>query len=106
MAKPKPDELAEELKKQEDEVYGTGYTDGDPEKFGDTEDMLEDVIGNSPVGDEEEEEEDGFSIADAVAKDEEAAIHNKPQDAEEKELETELEKAERKEKHKEDASNE
>jgi len=97
MAKLKPDEVDEQVKQQEDEVYGTSYTEGDHEKFGDTEDMLEDVIGNSPVGDDEEEDdekddEEGFSIADAVAEDANAEVHAKPEDSEEVELEEELKK--------------
>ena len=83
MVKQKPDEIEEQLNKQEDEVYGTGYVDGDPDKFDDTEDMVEDVTGNAPSGnydgeEEDEEDEGGFSIADEVEKDEKAVQDGRP----------------------------
>lgn len=65
MAKPKPSDVDEELKKQDDEVYGTDYTDGG-EKFHDTEDMVKDVTGDEP------DEGVPYSIADAIQDDEEA----------------------------------
>ncbi len=62
MPKQPPDKVDEELKKQEDDVYGTEYTDGG-EKFHDTEDMVKDVAGNEP------EEGKPFSIAEEIDKD-------------------------------------
>lgn len=102
MPKPKPDEIDEELKKQDDAVYGTSYTEGDPDKFADTKEMVEEVIGNEP-----DEERDGFLIAEEVEDDEEAIADGagtpgyRPD-----EPESELDKIERKEKYKEDASDE
>lgn len=103
MAKPRPDEVDEELQKQDDEVYGTDYTDGG-EKFHDTEDMVKEVTGDDP-----DEEQDGFSIAEEVEKDEEAVEDGAdtpgyPLDDEEPE--SDLEKIEKKEKYKEDSGDE
>lgn len=67
MPKPTPKQIDEELKQQDDEVYGTDYTDGAHEKFDDTEEMIREVTGDDP-----DEEKDGFSIAEEIEKDEEA----------------------------------
>lgn len=93
MPKPTQDQIDEELKKQDDEVYGTDYTDGG-EKFHDTEEMVKEVIGEEP--------EDGkpFSVADAVEEDEEAIEDGAdnvgyPGDVDEDDVESELEKLEK-----------
>lgn len=99
MPKPRPDEIEEQLQAQDDAVYGTAYVDGDPDKYSDTDQMLEDVIGNEP-----DEEEDGFSLAEEVDKDEKAILVGSPNDDDESE--SEMDKIERKEKFKEDASDE
>ncbi len=67
MVKIPPSKIDEELKKQDDDVYGTDYTDGGPDKFSDTEEMIQNVIGNKP-----DPEEDGFEIAEEIDKDEES----------------------------------
>lgn len=105
MPKPTQDQIDEELQKQEDEVYGTAYTDGDPEKFVDTEGMVEEVTGDEP------EEGKPFSIADAVDEDEEAIAEgadnlNDPNEHPDEVPESGLEKIGQKEKYKEDASDE
>lgn len=104
MPKPTQDQIDEELQKQEDEVYGTDYTDGG-EKFHDTEEMIEEVTGDEPI------EGKPFSIAEAVEEDEEAIeagadnLNDPNEDADEV-PESGLEKIERKEKYKEDTSDE
>lgn len=65
MAKQDPRKIAEELKKQNDDSYGDDYVDGDPDKFKNTHEMLEDAVGNAPL--------DGvpYSIDDEIDGDEE-----------------------------------
>jgi len=61
--KPKPEEIEEELKKLEDEVYGDHTVSGsnpDVESDDDTQETVDDVGGPlvlDPLGEEEEEEE-------------------------------------------------
>jgi len=95
-----PGKVQEEVDEQEDINYGTGYTEGDPDKFDSTKEMVEDVIGNEP------DEDKPFSIAEAVEDDEEARLEDKPEDDEEIELESELEQIEKEEKYRKDASDE
>ena len=66
MARPKPEDLEEEFKKQDSEVYEPELTGED-----DTVDILEDVIGNEP------EDDKPFTIAEEVEKDE-LEHHEKP----------------------------
>ena len=66
MPKPTPKQIDEELQKQDDEVYGTDYTDGSHDKFDDTEEMVEEVIGNKP------KKGKPFDIAEEVEEDEQA----------------------------------
>lgn len=104
MPKPRPDEIEKELEEQDDQVYGTSYTDGEHDKFGDTEEMIKEVTGDDP-----DEEQDGFSIAEEVEKDEEAiegGADTPGYPLEDEDLESEMDKIERKEKYKEDASDE
>jgi len=66
MAKPTPKQLEEELKKQNRD-FGD-FDDIDPDDYGkDVDDDLKAVIGNEP-----DPEEDGFSIAEEVDKDEDS----------------------------------
>lgn len=63
----KRDDIKEELEKEEDEVYGDETAVGsapDPEKVGDTEELVKEVTGNEP------EEGKPYSIAEEVEKDE------------------------------------
>jgi hypothetical protein len=61
----KQDDIQKQLKKQEEEVYGDSYTEGDHEVFDDTEEMVEDVTGDEP------DEDKPYSLADEVEHDEE-----------------------------------
>lgn len=71
-------QVDEELKQQDDETYGTSYTDSsDDEKFADTEEMVKDVTGNVP-----DPEKDGFSIAEEEEKDADDILHGEPDDLE------------------------
>lgn len=74
MVKIPPSKVDEELKKQEDDVYGTDYTEGSGEEFVDTEEMVEKVVGNKPA------EGEPFDIAEEEEKDAEAILHSKPED--------------------------
>ncbi|OGM28480.1 hypothetical protein A2801_00900 [Candidatus Woesebacteria bacterium RIFCSPHIGHO2_01_FULL_41_10] len=67
MARQRPDEVAKEVDQLEDEVYGDALSSApDPDKVAkDLGKDLADVIGNEP-----EEDEEGFSIADEVRGDE------------------------------------
>lgn len=89
MAKVSPDKIQKEIDKQEDENYGTGYIDGDPDKFSNTEEMVEDVTGNEI----DEEAPEGFTMADEVDEAEEALEDN--EDYESDEPETLMEKQEK-----------
>jgi hypothetical protein len=103
MAKPRPDEVQKELEEQDDDVYGTGYTDGDPDKFADTEEMVKDVTGNDP-----DPERDGFEIEEEVEDDEKSIRDDEPEDKaqdEIDEIESAIEKVE-KEKRDKDSSDE
>lgn len=67
MPKPKPEEIDEKVKKQNDEFYGeetVGGSNQGLETDDDTEEAVEKVIGNKPGGNEE------FEIAEEVDKDE------------------------------------
>ena len=102
MVKIPPSKIDEELAQQDDDVYGTRYTDGDHDKFDDTKEMVKDVTGNEP-----DPERDGFEIAEEIEEDEKDIATGRPEDASEKEateIESEIEKIERKEHQKEDAS--
>lgn len=76
MPKPKPNEIDEELKKQQE-----AFDEPDEAEMGkDVEEDLERVIGNEPGKDE-----DGFSIAEEVQEDSIAAGNQLPSDNEEEE---------------------
>lgn len=89
MAKVSPDKIQKEIDQQEDDNYGTGYIDGDPDKFSNTEEMVEDVTGNEI----DEEAPEGFTMADEVGEAEEALEDN--EDYESDEPETLMEKQEK-----------
>lgn len=111
MPKPTQDQIDEELQKQDDEVYGTDYTDGG-EKFHDTEDMVKEIIGNEP-----DPEQDGFELKEEIEKDDDAVEDGAgtpgyPGDVDEDDVESDMDKIESddatssKEKYKEDSSDE
>lgn len=79
-----PDQVQKEVDQEEDINYGTGYTDGDHEKFEDTGEMVKEVTGNEP------EEGEPFEIAEEIKADEEDRVSGKPEDKEEEELVNEL----------------
>lgn len=80
MIKISDDELQKEIKKQEKD-FGD-FDDIDPDELGkDTEADLERVIGNDV-----DPEEDGFSIAEEVDKDEDAIEEGSDQEGDEEEL--------------------
>lgn len=64
MGRVPPNKLDEEVKQQENEVYGTDYVDSGEGVYDDTEEMVKDVIGNEP------EDDEPFSIAQEVEDDE------------------------------------
>lgn len=100
MAKPSQDEIDKQLKKQDDDVYGDAYVDGDPDKFSDTGEMIEDVTGNEP------DDTKPYSIAKEELEDAKDIRDDKPEDKEEEEIEeieSDIERIE-KEKRKEDTS--
>ena len=104
MPKPKQDQIDEELQKQDDDVYGTGYTDGDPDKFADTEEMVKDVTGNEP-----DPEQDGFEMEEEIEEDERAVREDKREDETQDtidRIESDIEKIEREKRDKDSASDE
>ncbi len=67
MPKPKPGDIDEEIKKEEEETYGettVGGSEQGLETDDDTEKVVGDVIGNEP------KEDDKFSIAEEIENDE------------------------------------
>jgi hypothetical protein len=66
MARPTPDEVQKEIKQAEDDFYGDEtYAGSNPSgEVKNSDEMLEDVIGNKP------DEDEAFSIADEVNGDE------------------------------------
>ncbi len=67
----KRDDIDEILKKQEDEVYGDSYSEGDHDVYDDTEELLEETVG----GDIDSKKP--FSIAEEIEKDENDLV-NRP----------------------------
>lgn len=90
--------IEEQIQEQDEDTYGTEHTDGGDEVYADTEELVKDVTGNLPK-DDEDEEEGGYTVADAVDNDEEAIEEDKPEDKDEEEVETEEEITQREEKY-------
>ncbi len=74
MVREDPTKVQKEVQEQEDETYGTDYTEGVHEKFGDTEEVLEETIGNKP------KKKIPFILADEVEEDEKAHAEIPPED--------------------------
>lgn len=72
MVKIPPDKVQKEIDRQEDETYGTDFIDGNPDKFTDTTRMVEEVTGKKV----DEDDPEGFTIADEVDEAEEALEDN------------------------------
>jgi|GEM_PF-3503752 len=77
---PKREDIDQILKKQEDEVYGDSYSEGDHDVYDDTEELLEETVG----GDVDPKEP--FSIAEEIKKDENDLV-NRPLSKEDSEAE-------------------
>lgn len=104
MTRPKPEEIEEQLKKQELDTDGSEGVGGSASVAGDgstadVDEMMEQVIGNEPKDDD-----NGFNIASEVNKDEKDIFEKPIDDYEDEEEEGELEKAEKKENVTEDAA--
>lgn len=99
MVRPKQEEIDAQLKREELDTDGSGSASGSAPTPGedataDVDSMVAEVIGNDP-----EDQTEGFNIGDAVNKDEHDIQHGAIDDYEDDEDETEgdLDKVERKE---------